>query len=195
MDVKIEKHNPYWKLYYQKEKARIGRELSNNNLSATIEHIGSTAVVDLAAKPILDIMLGIPVGADLDRTIPIFRELGYIYVSKYNDIMPFRRFFIKLKSRGVLGKKQPKEITKTDEMPSKKKFERLVHIHLVHLDTLFYQKHIAFRNHLQKNKEDRDLYQQLKLHLAGLDWELEADYAQAKSSFISSILTKLGFES
>ena len=62
-----------------------------------IAHIGSTAVPGLAAKPTIDILLGLAAETDLDATIAIFQKLGYIYVSKYNDTMPFRRFFIKIK--------------------------------------------------------------------------------------------------
>jgi GrpB-like predicted nucleotidyltransferase (UPF0157 family) len=40
---------------------------------------------------------------------------------------------------------------------------------------------------------DKKLYQELKLHLARQDWENESDYAQAKTSFITAILAKLGF--
>lgn len=195
MKIKIEKHNIYWKFDYQKEQNKIQQQCKKNKLTATVQHIGSTAVKDLVAKPTIDIMVGIPEESNLDEYIAVFRKLGYIYVSKYNDIMPYRRFFIKIKSMALLDENRKKEITKEDEMPSKRVFERLKHVHLVHKETLFYQKHIAFRDHLQKNEIDRKMYQELKLHLSQFDWDKEGDYAQAKTSFISSILSKIGFDS
>jgi GrpB-like predicted nucleotidyltransferase (UPF0157 family) len=119
--------------------------------------------------------------------------LGYIYVSKYNDEMPFRRFFIKIKAISPLQKFDKKEVGPDELMPLRKQYKRNFHIHVVHRNTLFYEKHIAFRNHLRKNEADRNAYKNLKQHLAQMDWEFEKDYAQAKMAFITGVMTKLGY--
>lgn len=191
MKVKIEPHSPYWKLIYQKEEQRILMLLKTANISIKIAHIGSTSVPNLAAKPIIDIMLGLSADCSLDDCIPIFNRLGYIYVSKYNNVMPYRRFFIKIKSVNPLHKWTKNEISIGASMPNDRVFKRLFNVHLVHEDTFFYKRHLAFRNHLRINSTDRIAYEALKLHLATLDWETVNDYAQAKSAFIDGIVSKL----
>lgn len=61
---------------------------------AGIEHIGSTSVHGLGAKPIIDVLLGVDKLKDADAIIPDMELLGYEYVSKYEDIMPERRYFV-----------------------------------------------------------------------------------------------------
>ena len=107
--------------------------------------------------------------------------------------MPFRRFFNKIKAHNPLQKFDKKEVGPSDSMPPWSLHKRNFHVHVVHRNTLFYEKHIAFRNHLRTNEADRLAYQNLKLHLAAMHWESENDYSQAKSAFIIGIMAKLGF--
>lgn len=194
MKITIEDHNPYWKLTYEKEAQRILAAFKQAAVTTKIAHIGSTAVPGLAAKPIVDIMLGLEENQNLDACIAPFKKLGYIYVPKYNPIMPFRRFFVAIKSRNNLEKWTKKEIGVGESMPSDQTFKRLFNVHVVHENTIFYKRHLAFRNHLRNNALDRQAYEHLKRHLANLDWESVNDYAQAKSGFINGIVEKLGFE-
>jgi GrpB-like predicted nucleotidyltransferase (UPF0157 family) len=194
MQIEITEHNPYWKLTYQKEEQRILNALKIANIPTKIAHIGSTSVLDLAAKPTIDVLLGLKKEADLEACIPVFKKLGYVYISKYNPVMPFRRFFIKIKPINPLQKWKKKEVGPEDAMPLQQGYNRLFHIHVVQEDTDFYARHLAFRNHLRKNIEDRQAYEALKLHLASLDWESGNDYSQAKSTFINQVMQKLGFD-
>lgn len=191
MKVEINPHSPYWKLYYAKEEQVLLKALKKANISPQIAHIGSTAVPDLWAKPTIDILIGLRDTSALDECIPVFQQLGYIYVSKYEEDLPFRRFFIKIKAINPLQKWTKQEIGLEDMLPSRQSYLRVFHVHIVHKDTLFYQQHLAFRNHLRANQEDRFAYEQLKKHLAQLDWETENDYAQAKSIFINEILERI----
>jgi GrpB-like predicted nucleotidyltransferase (UPF0157 family) len=181
-------------LTYLKEEQRILNALKVVNISTKIAHIGSTSVPELCAKPTIDIVLGLREAEDLEACIPVFKKLGYIYISKYNKVMPFRRFFIKIKAKNPLQKWKKKEIGLEDRMPLRQAYAHLFHIHVVQQDTNFYARHLAFRNHLRKDIGDRQAYEALKVHLAGLDWESVNDYAQAKSTFINGIMEKLGFE-
>lgn len=193
MKIEIVPHSPYWKLNYQKEEQRILNALKVVNISTKIAHIGSTSVPDLSAKPTIDILLGLKEEAALDACIPVFKKLGYIYVSKYNDVMPFRRFFIKIKAQNPFNKWDKNEVGPKDSIPPRASYARLFHIHVVQQDTEFYARHLTFRNHLRKDLIDRQSYEALKGHLVGLDWQSVDDYAQAKSSFINGIMHKLGF--
>lgn len=187
MHIEITPYNPYWKLNYEKEEQRILAALKLAEIRTKIAHIGSTSVPGLAAKPTIDILLGLAEGTDLDGVIPVFQKLGYIYVSKYNDTMPFRRFFIKIKPVSPLEKWTKKEIGAADTMPLRQYYLRNFHVHIVHENTSFYHEHLAFRNLLRTNPEIRENYQTLKLHLSNLNWETENDYAQAKSEFINNL--------
>ncbi len=191
MKIALAAYSPYWKLYYQKEQNRILTQLQKSKLTARVEHIGSTSIVGLAAKPTIDILIGIPAHLELDSYISALQKQGYIYVSKYNESLPLRRFFIKIKPMALWDKTQGKEIKKEGKMPLRSSFERLFHIHLVHANTAFYQEHIAFRNHLRKSEKDREFYQNLKIHLSRQDWAKEGDYAQAKAPFIQGILQNI----
>ena len=65
MKIVLEKPNPYWKLNYQKEADKIQDQfLKNKQGPVLIEHIGSTSIEGIVAKPTIDIMIGISKGVD-----------------------------------------------------------------------------------------------------------------------------------
>ena len=193
MKINIQSYNPIWKLIYEKEAHRILKVLNLKSLNGTLAHIGSTAVHGLAAKPTIDILMGLEPEVELDDCLSIFKKLGYIYVSKYNDIMPFRRFFIKIRPINPLQKFERKEIGSDERMPLMKLFDHNFHIHVVHRNTIYYEKYIAFRNYLRNNEEGRIAYSNMKLHFGEMDWECENDYNRAKIPFITRIMTQLGY--
>src|SRR5438876_634341 len=89
----IENYNLQWPALYEQERTKILSAIED--LVAGIEHVGSTSVPGLAAKPIVDIMVGLR-GADyLDKCIAPLQAIGYEYLPKYEDMMPFRRLFAK----------------------------------------------------------------------------------------------------
>lgn len=194
MQVLLSPHSPYWKFDFMKEAQRIQKQLDKQNINKIqIEHIGSTAIDGLLAKPTIDIMVGIGTDEKLDNTIKPLQQCGYIYVSKYNDVMPYRRFYIKVKPKSPLIKIDKKEIKKNETVPQRNSYDRLFHIHVVHVNSSFWQSHLAFRDHMRKDTADKELYQNLKTHLSHQQWQEESEYAQAKAPFIRSILAKLGF--
>lgn len=194
MQVILSNHNPYWKFEFQKEAQKIRKQLDKYQIgSFQLEHIGSTAIDGLVAKPTIDIMIGIDSQTVLDSTILPLQQCGYIYVSKYNDVLPHRRFYIKVKPQSPLVSIKKKEIEKEDIMPQRNRYDRLFHVHVVEKNSLFWKSHLAFRDHLKNDAQDRALYQSLKDHLSQQDWKEENEYAQAKAPFITSILAKLGF--
>jgi GrpB-like predicted nucleotidyltransferase (UPF0157 family) len=89
--IVIVDYDPQWPELYEREKQRITGALGD--LLVAIEHVGSTSVPGLAAKPRIDIMPGLRSEDDLDRTIEPMTALGFEYISKYEDEMPYRRLF------------------------------------------------------------------------------------------------------
>ena len=191
MKIKLAEYSPYWPLYFEKEHVRIAAKL--HRLSPIIEHIGSTAVPNLIAKPTLDILIGINEEKNLDEAIEGLQSLGYIYVEKYNSIMPYRRFFIKVHSLSPRRRERRTIIKADEQLPNREMHPRTHHIHLVHRNTKFFNTHIAFRNHLRKNANDQEMYALLKQQLAQQEWESGDQYAQAKAQFIEQVLRSLGY--
>ena len=86
-------YDPQWPILFEKEKAAFTAALGNRFLM--IEHMGSTAVPGLAAKPVIDIAVDIQSLADAPVLIPCFEQLGYIYDPILEQLVPERRFFWK----------------------------------------------------------------------------------------------------
>lgn len=165
LKIIIEKYNINWRTKFEEEFSLLMNSIKESDIK--IEHIGSTSVDGLAAKPIIDIMIGLKDFNTADNHISSIESLGYNYISKYEDLMPYRRFFTK-ESNG----------------------KRTHHIHMVGYKTEFWNRHLRFRNHLRINNEDRDKYLELKMDLAKREWANGNEYADAKSEFINEIEEK-----
>ena len=163
MKIILEKYNPEWKLLFETEK----QLLSSIFPGLKIEHIGSTAVESLAAKPVIDIMVGLQDFNTANELVSKIEKLGYHYISKYEDTMPYRRFFIKAFNE-----------------------KRTHQIHMVETESDFWKKHLFFRDHLRSNKADREKYAALKQELSTHDWKDVDEYANAKTFFIKALEAK-----
>ena len=168
MKITISEYNCDWPIEFDQEKEILGEILSPNN--ASIEHIGSTSVPNLVAKPIIDIMIGLPNFTQADSLVPRIQELGYTYFSQYEDVMPYRRFF----------KKMNGNITTH-------------HIHMVETGSEFWVRHLLFRDFLRDNPYVATDYGNLKLKLAQENWKDGNEYSDAKTDFIRSIEKRAGF--
>lgn len=165
MKIIIEPYNPNWKDQFQLEKDSLSTVLSEE---VVIEHVGSTAIPKLAAKPVIDIMIGLDDFDTAKNHINSIVSLGYDYISEYEKELPFRKYF-------------------------KKEYEgkHTHHIHMVQKDSDWWVRHLAFRNYLRNNVDDREKYEELKKGLAKKDWEDGNEYASAKTDFIRSIEKKI----
>jgi GrpB-like predicted nucleotidyltransferase (UPF0157 family) len=134
---------------------------------AKLEHIGSTSIPGLGAKPVIDILLGVTRHRNAEDIIPKMELLGYEYVFKYEDVMPERRYFIKT----VNGKSTH-------------------HIHSVEITSEFWKRHLLFRDYLRANSNIRNEYYELKKKLSEIDWEDKMGYTDAKTDFIRKIEKK-----
>lgn len=183
MKVTFEKYNPLWKNQFECIKKELER--STGFLSPRIEHIGSTAVEGLSAKPIIDIMIGVKDESELNKVPPLLLGKDYVYYEKYNENMPYRRFFIKLTDVPQnLG--FPEIIRPDDEIPEKLHNHdlRLAHIHTIPVSSEHWLRHIAFREYLKAHSEAREEYQQLKEELSVKEWFDGNDYNEGKEPFI-----------
>jgi GrpB-like predicted nucleotidyltransferase (UPF0157 family) len=163
--ARVVEYNPEWPRLYAVEKARILAAIGP--WVSGIEHVGSAAIPGLAAKPILDILVGLRNLADAFPCIPRMEGLGYEYVPEYEKELPMRRYF----------RKGPPE-------------NRTHHVHMVENGSDFWVAHLRFRDFLRDHPEDARRYEALKRDLVAR-FENERDaYTASKAEFIKSIVGK-----
>ncbi len=162
--VIIENYDPQWPQRFAVLRGRIAAALGP--LAAAIDHIGSTAVPGLAAKPVIDIDVLLRSADDLSAVIDALATLGYRH---QGDL-------------GVTGREAFKA------PPS----EFRHHLYVCPPDSQEYRRHLAFRDHLRSHSENARAYADLKRRLAA---ELGADreaYTNAKTQFVQEILRRSG---
>src|SRR3954464_14580476 len=113
----IENYNPEWPSLYEQERVQILAAIQD--MVAEMAHIGSTAVPGLAAKPIVDIMVGLREAEYLDKCVAPLQAIGFTYAPQFEDEMPYRRLFFK----------KPPAHTQA------------YNLHVVHLDHEFWVRH------------------------------------------------------
>ncbi|MGD2183945.1 GrpB family protein [Lusitaniella coriacea] len=165
-EVIIVEYNPHWKALFEREVARI-RKVLNENIISRIEHFGSTAVPGLAAKPIIDILIGVRSLTEAKQiAISGLETLGYAYWFDNPD--PQRMFFVK-------------------GLPPKP--ARTHHIHIVEPDSILWER-LIFRDYLREHPDEAKRYAQLKHYLAQrFSGDREA-YTRGKSKYVSFVLQK-----
>lgn len=183
MKITFEKYNPLWKKQFETIKNELKDSIGF--LNPHIEHIGSTSVEGLSAKPVIDIMIGVKNEEELDKVPPLLQGQDYVYYRKYNEDMPYRRFFIKLTDQPQhLG--FPEIIEAGDEIPEGIHDHklRIAHIHVIPTSSEHWLRHIAFRDYLRTHPEVKNEYQQLKEYLSEKEWYDGNDYNEGKDPFI-----------
>jgi len=160
-----------WPVIFEKEKVRI-REVIGDRIVA-IEHVGSTAVPGLGAKPIIDIMVAVNHLSDAAECIEPLRSIGYEYVPEYEVSRPERRYF----------RKGPHDAS-----------NRHFHLHMVERTGDFWERHILFRDYLRTHLEVAQEYYRLKKELAEKHGSNREAYTEAKTSFIDSVVARARLE-
>lgn len=166
MHVIVEKYNPDWKTQFQKIKNDLEQYLSNVSY-ISIEHVGSTSVPGLAAKPVIDIDIIIkPENLnDCIRELEECSEYKYVGECGVQDRHAF---------------KKPGAIPKSN-----------VYVCVENCQAL--KNHLAIRNECIKDSRIRDKYSEWKLDLAKKDWKNVDEYCEAKNDIIELILIQAGF--
>lgn len=184
MKINIEKYNTEWISQFEQIKSDLYSILVK--LNPKIEHIGSTSVPNLAAKPVIDILVGIESSSDLEKIIEPLISNHYIYYELYNSVMPNRRLFVGLKDKKDIKFFQ-NTYSKKDLIPHDKINQlRLAHIHIWEHGTKDWNRHIAFRDYLKEHPEITSQYESLKKQLSLKDWKDGNEYNDAKDSFIKT---------
>ena len=159
----IASYSPDWPILFTAERTLLLAALAPSSIQ--IEHVGSTAVDGLAAKPVIDMMLGATTLCEIESQIKTLQHLDYEYIPEHEDVMPERRFFAKPLSR-----------------------PRLFHLHSVVIGSKFWVEHIAFRDALRANNHLAVAYEQLKRALADEHGDNRDAYTAAKGSFINAVI-------
>ena len=136
--------------------------------AAVLEHIGSTSVPGLCAKPVLDIALGVGTLREAEAATPAFASAGFTYRPEYETAIPDRRYFVKPENTSLR-----------------------VHLHAVVLGGLLWQQHLHFRDQLRGELRLREDYSALKHQLAVVHAGSKAAYTEGKAPFIRQVLSSL----
>ena len=159
--VVLVEYDPEWPRLYAREEARIRGALGETALQ--VEHVGSTSIPGLAAKPIIDIVLVVPESADEPAYVPALEAAGYVHRIREPDWFEHR----------VLKGVDPK-----------------VNLHVFSPGCPEVERMLSFRDHLRCDERDRDLYERTKRELARRDWKYVQHYADAKSDVVEEILER-----
>jgi GrpB-like predicted nucleotidyltransferase (UPF0157 family) len=156
-------YDPEWPQWYAREEARIRAGLGERVL--LLEHVGSTSIAGLSAKPRIDIILGVADSAEEAAYVPAVEAAGYVLRIREPDWHEHRVF------------KGPD----TD-----------VNLHVFTVGCAEIARMLAFRDHLRTNAADRAKYERKKQELARQTWKYTQHYADAKSEVVEEILADIG---
>jgi GrpB-like predicted nucleotidyltransferase (UPF0157 family) len=159
--IRLVDSDPAWPALFQREAARIRAALGE--MALRIEHIGSTAVPGLPAKPIVDVLLVVADSADEQAYLPALADAGYVLRIREPTWYEHRLF------------KGPD----TD-----------VNLHVFSAGCPEIERHLLFRDWLRANADDRDLYARTKRELARRNWQYTQEYADAKTAVIAEIIAR-----
>jgi len=162
--VKLEPHSEQWRQLFVEEAARIRAAIGE--VVASIEHIGSTSICRIAAKPIIDIGVGVEKIADGKRCVRPLENIGYEYRGEHG--IAGRFYFVKGEPRSH-------------------------HLHLVEMGSDFWRSHLLFRDYLRENQAIAEEYENLKKELAKRYAENREAYTNGKTAFIENALKIAGF--
>ena len=183
MKITIKSYQPAWVDKFQQEKASIVSALTQ--LAPVVEHIGSTSVPGLGAKPIIDILVGVGQDAELDQTIQPMMAAEYTYFRKHEPAMPYRRFYVRL--IGTEGQAPPSKVDIGEPFVIGQEFKSVTHIHLLVKNTTHWTRHIAFRDYLRTHPAIAAQYDVLKRALSLRDFKDGIAYNEAKDHFVKKV--------
>ncbi len=170
--VVIVDHDPAWGRYFAEICSELTNSLEVVGGLVGIEHVGSTSVPGLAAKNIIDVLIGVDALATVNaRWVGVLEGLGYRYVAKHEAVLPMRRFFARYPDEAPQG---APAIT--------------IHLHVVEPETKFWHDHILFRDILRGDDSIRDQYAKLKRQLANEYSNDREGYTDAKTDFILGVM-------
>jgi GrpB-like predicted nucleotidyltransferase (UPF0157 family) len=159
--IHIVDYDPEWPRFFEREFERIQAALGDRVLM--LEHVGSTSVPELAAKPRIDILLVVADSADEQAYVPALEAVGYVLRIREPDWYEHRMF----------------NGPDTD-----------INLHVFSQGCREIDRMLLFRDWLRNNESDRQLYERTKRELARQDWKYTQNYADAKTMVVEEILMR-----
>ena len=159
--ITLAEYNPRWPALSAREAARIRAVLGD--AAVRVEHVGSTSVPGLAAKPIIDILLAVPDSADEQAYAPALEAAGYVLRIREPDCFEHRLF------------------TGPDTT---------INLHVFTVGAAEIDRMLLFRDWLRANDADRDAYLQVKRDLARRTWRHVQHYADSKTAIVQQIMAR-----
>jgi GrpB-like predicted nucleotidyltransferase (UPF0157 family) len=160
VEIVLAAYDPAWPATFDLQAARIRTALGP--VATAVEHVGSTSVPGLAAKPIIDINLLAVDSADEPAYVPALEALGYVLHIREPGWHEHR----------LLRLDDPR-----------------VNLHVFTTGSTEHTRMIMFRDRLRTDPESLELYLTTKQRLAAQHWERVQDYADEKSSVVEQILS------
>ncbi|MDQ0227805.1 GrpB family protein [Metabacillus niabensis] len=159
--ITLKDYAPHWPVLFEREAKRIRSILGKKALQ--VEHVGSTSVPGLCAKPIIDMLLIVTDSGDEASYVPDLEEAGYTLRIREPEWFEHRLF------------KGPD----TD-----------INLHVFSKDVSEVDTMLRFRNWLRTNESDRDNYANTKRNLAQREWKHVQHYVDAKSTIVQEIMER-----
>jgi GrpB-like predicted nucleotidyltransferase (UPF0157 family) len=160
-EIVLEDYDPEWPRWFERAEMQIRGALGDAVLQ--LEHVGSTSVPGLAAKPWIDIDLVVADTTDESGYVPQLEAVGYVLRVREPDWYEHRML------RG---------------------YEPPVNLHVFPRGCEEVERMLLFRDHLRSNAEDRELYARTKRELAAKEWKYVQNYADAKTEVVRQILER-----
>jgi GrpB-like predicted nucleotidyltransferase (UPF0157 family) len=159
--VIIAEYDAAWPARFREEAARISAALEGRE--RRIEHIGSTSVPGLAAKPVVDILLVLDDPGDEASYLPALELAGYELRVREPEF--WRHRMLRTPARDV-------------------------HVHVFPPDSPEVERYLLFRDRLRGEAAEREMYESAKRRLAAQDWPSRDHYAQAKTEVVEAIIAR-----
>ena len=159
--IPLSPYDPAWPAQYEAEAAKIRAALGEGAM--VLEHVGSTSIPGISAKPILDILLAVADSADEDAYVPALTAQGYRLHLREPDWEQHR-------------------VIKGDNP--------MVNLHVFAAGSGEITRMLAFRDRCRAVPEERDLYERTKRALAARVWRHVQHYANAKSEVVEAIIAR-----
>ena len=159
--IRLVPYDPAWPSLFEREARRVRKALGDRVL--LLEHVGSTSVPGLCAKPVIDMVLAVPSSADERAYVAPLEACGY-----------------------VLRIREPAWFEHRLLCPSD--MEANVHVFSAGCEEI--GRMLAFRDRLRAHEGDRKLYEETKRTLAARTWRYAQNYADAKSEVVGEILAR-----
>lgn len=159
--IYIADYDPEWPRLFAREASRVRAALGDQVHS--LEHVGSTSVPGLAAKPRIDMLLVIPDSANEAAYVPLLEARGYVLRIREADWYEHRMF------------KGPD----TD-----------INLHVFSVGCPEIDRMLLFRDWLNTNAGERELYERTKRELARKKWKYVQNYADAKTQVVNAIIAR-----